>query len=159
MFFDQLVKACEMRDITVTRLTTQLAISKSNVTNWKNGTIPNGEVIVRISDYLGVSTDFLLKGSDNNISEAIIGTNNQSPTITDSHNVEVNGIKNERMLNAAFYANKLRFQHIEIKSDTDLSENAQELIRVFESLPTKEQIRLMNIVYDFEEQYTKSATT
>lgn len=156
MFFDQLLKACEMRNITVTRLTSQLEISKSNVTNWKNGTIPNGEVVIRISDFLGVSTDFLLKGDDSNISEAIIKTNNQNPTITNSQNIEVNGIKNEHMLNAAFYANKLSFEHIEIKSDTELSQNAKELVKVFESLPVKEQIRLMNIVYDFEENYRKS---
>lgn len=158
MFFDQLLKACEMRGITVTKLTTQLAISKSNVTNWKNGTIPNGEVVIRISDFLQVSTDFLLKGVENNISEAIIKTNNQNPTINDCQNVEINGIKNERMLNAAFYAQRLSFEHIEIKGDTDLNENAKELVRVFESLPVKEQIRLMNIVYDFEEQYRKSNT-
>lgn len=158
MFFEQLTKACTMRNISVTSLTACLEISKSNVTNWKNGTIPNGEVIVRISDFLGVSTDFLLKGSDKNISEAIIGTNNQHPTIHDCQDVEINGIKNERMLNAAFYANKLSFEHIEIKNDNDLSENAKELVKVFESLPVKEQIRLMNIVYDFEEQYRKSVT-
>lgn len=158
MFFDQLLKACEMRNITVTRLTTQLEISKSNVTNWKNGTIPNGEVIIRISDFLGVSTDFLLKGGDNNISEAVIGTNNQSPEIHNSQNIEVNGIKNENMLNAAFYTNNLSFEHIEIKSDNKFNENTKELVRVFENLPIKEQIRLMAVVYDFEEQYKKSIT-
>jgi len=156
MFFEQLTKACKMRNISVTNLTSRLEISKSNVTNWKNGTIPNGEVIIRISDFLGVSTDFLLKGDKSNISEAIIGTNNQSTTINDSQNVEVNGIKNENMLNASFYANKLSFEHIEIKGNTELSKNAKELIEVFERLPTKEQIRLMNMVYDFEEQYQKS---
>ncbi len=156
MFFEQLTKACKMRNISVTNLTSHLEISKSNVTNWKNGTIPNGEVIIRISDFLGVSTDFLLKGDKSNISEAIIGTNNQSTTINDSQNVEVNGIKNENMLHASFYANKLSFDHIEIKSDNELSKNAQELIKVFERLPTKEQIRLMNMVYDFEDQYQNS---
>lgn len=158
MFFEQVKKACEMRGISVTALTIQLGISKSNVTNWKNGTMPNGDVIISISDCLRVSTDFLLKGGEHNISEAIIGTNNQSPTINDSQHIEVNGIKNERMLNAAFYANKLSFEHIEIKNDNELTENAKELVNVFERLPVREQIRLMNIVYDFEEQYNKSIT-
>lgn len=156
MFFEQLAKACKMRDITVTSLTSHLAISKSNVTNWKRGTIPNGEMIVRISDFLGVSTDYLLKGENEDISEAIIGTNNQNPTINDSQNIEVNGIKTERTLSTSFYANKLSFKHIEIKGDSALSTNTRELIRIFEKLPLKEQIRLMNIVYDFEEQYEKS---
>lgn len=158
MFFEQLTKACKMRNITVTNLTTYLQISKSNVTNWKKGTIPNGEVIVRISEYLGVSTDFLLKGDTENVPESIIDTNSQNPTITESQNVEINGIKNESMLNAAIYANRLSFEHIEINNDKTISENIKELIKVFESLPTKEQIRLMNIVYDFEEKYKNSIT-
>ena len=62
MFFEQLKKACDMRNITVTAVTAQLNMSKSNVTNWKNGTMPNGEVLVRLSELLKVSTDFLLKG-------------------------------------------------------------------------------------------------
>lgn len=62
MFFEQLKKACDMRDISITAVATQLNISKSNVTNWKNGTMPNGDVLVRLSELLKVSTDFLLKG-------------------------------------------------------------------------------------------------
>lgn len=153
MFFDQLTKACKMRNITVTSLTQQLKISKSNVTHWKNGTFPNSEVVVRISEYLRVPTDFLLKDDKENIVETIIGTNNQSPTINKSQNVEVNGIKNESMLNASLYATQMSFEHIEIQTGTNLSDNAKELVRIFESLPVKEQIRLMNMVYDFDETY------
>lgn len=156
MFFEQLTKACKMRDITVTSLTSHLAISKSNVTNWKKGTVPNGEVIVRISDFLGVSTDYLLKGDNQEFSDSIIGTNNQSPTINDSQNIEVNGIKTERTFSTSFYANKLSFKHIEIKNDSELNTNAKELIRIFEKLPLKEQIRLMNVAYDFEEKCCQS---
>lgn len=153
MFFEQLTKACKDNNITITSLTAHLKISKSNVTHWKNGTLPNSEVVVRISDFLGVSTDFLLKGGDENISKAIIETNNQSPTIKDSQNVEVNGIKNDHLLNASFHANQLSFSHIEIKGDTEISDTAKELVRILESLPIKERTRLMNMVYDFEEDY------
>ena len=44
------------------------------------------------------------------------------------------------------------------KNDIKLNDNTKELVRIFESLPVKEQIRLMNIVYDYEEQYRKSHT-
>lgn len=152
MFFEQLTKACKDNNITITSLTAHLKISKSNVTHWKNGTLPNSEVVVRISEFLGVSTDYLLKGNEN-ISKAIIETNNQNPTITDSQNIEVNGIKNDHLLNASFHANQLSFSHIEIKGDTEISDTAKELVRIFESLPIKERTRLMNMVYDFEEEY------
>lgn len=160
MFFEQLSKACKDKNISVTNLTTILAISKSNVTHWKNGTLPNSEVVIRISNYLGVSTDFLLKGVEDNISKAIIETNNQNPTINNSQHVEINGIKNDHMLNATFYSypNNTSFKHIEIKSNTDLanadlSETAMELVRILESLPVKARTRLMNLIYDFEEEY------
>lgn len=134
MFFEQLKKACQMRNTSVTAVTLQLSISKSNVTNWKNGTIPNGDIIIRLSELLGVTTDFLLKGTD----EQSIFNN----TITNSSNVEVNSIKNENTYN-----------NVEKR---DLSEITQELITVFENLPYKERVKLMGIIYDFEEQYNNS---
>lgn len=73
MFFEQLAKACKKRGKTVTAIAKELKISKSNVTNWKNGTIPNGEIVVRLSELLGVTADYLLKDEDEinvlNISE------------------------------------------------------------------------------------------
>lgn len=62
MFFEQLSKACKNQGKTVTAVAKELKISKSNVTNWKNGTSPNGEVVVRLSELLGVTADYLLKG-------------------------------------------------------------------------------------------------
>ncbi len=131
MFFEQLKKACQMRNTSVTAVTLQLNISKSNVTNWKNGTIPNGDVVIRLSELLDVTTDFLLKGTD----EQSVFNN----TISNSNNVEVNSIKNENTYNNA--------------EKNELSEITQELINIFENLPYKERIKLMGIVYDFEENY------
>lgn len=64
MFFEQLNEACKKQGRTVTAVAQELKISKSNVTNWKNGTIPNGDVIVRLSELLGVTADYLLKGNE-----------------------------------------------------------------------------------------------
>ena len=91
--------------------------------------------------HLGVTTDFLLKGFEEPNEK--ISINNQSPTITNSNKVEFNEIKHENNIH---------------KNDIKLNDNTKELVRIFESLPVKEQIRLMNIVYDYEEQYRKSHT-
>lgn len=131
MFFEQLKKACEIRNTSVTAVTMQLNISKSNVTNWKNGTTPNGDIIIRLSEFLGVTTDFLLKGTD----EQSVFNN----TISNSNNVEVNSIKNENTYNNG--------------EAYELSEITKELINIFENLPYKERVKLMTIVYDFEEKY------
>ena len=31
---------------------------------WKNGKIPSGEIIIKLSEHLNVSTDYLLKGKE-----------------------------------------------------------------------------------------------
>lgn len=131
MFFEQLKKACKIKNTSVTAVATLLNISKSNVTNWKNGTTPNGDIVIRLSELLGVTTDFLLKGTDD---QSVF--NNM---INNSNNVEVNSIKTENTYNNA--------------EKHELSEMTQELINIFENLPYKERIKLMGIVYDFEEKY------
>lgn len=130
MFFEQLKKACKIKNTSVTAVAMQLNISKSNVTNWKNGTIPNGDIVTRLSEILGVTTDFLLKGTDD---QSVF--NNM---INNSNNVEVNSIKTENTYNNA--------------EKHELSEMTQELINIFENLPYKERIKLMGVVYDFEEK-------
>lgn len=51
------------RGITAKKLTKDLDISNSSVTDWKKGSKPSCDVIVKLSDYFGVTTDFLLKGT------------------------------------------------------------------------------------------------
>ena len=38
----------------------EIGVSSGAITKWKNGTVPPAEVLIKISDYFGVSTDYLL---------------------------------------------------------------------------------------------------
>lgn len=38
----------------------ELSIATGSVTKWKNGSIPNGETLVKLADYFNVSIDYLL---------------------------------------------------------------------------------------------------
>ena len=38
----------------------ELSISTGSITKWKNGTVPNGTTLQKISDYFGVSVGYLL---------------------------------------------------------------------------------------------------
>lgn len=64
MFYERLDYICKKRGTTVTGVAKELKISTSNVTNWKNGVIPKGEIIIRLSELLNVSCDYLLLGKE-----------------------------------------------------------------------------------------------
>lgn len=141
MFYDNLKSICDSRGLKITTVVTECGGALGSIGKWKKGASPNSDIVIKLSLHLGVTTDFLLKGFEEPNEK--IGINNQSPTITNSNNVEFNGIKHENNIH---------------KNDIKLNDNTKELVRIFESLPVKEQIRLMNIVYDYEEQYRKSHT-
>lgn len=60
MFFEILKDLCSERGTTITGLTAELGISRSNVTNWKNGSVPKSDIIGKIANYFNVSADYIL---------------------------------------------------------------------------------------------------
>lgn len=61
MFIETLKKLMLDKRISNNKLLTDLGLNKSSILNWeKRGTIPNGETLQKIADYLGVSVDYLL---------------------------------------------------------------------------------------------------
>ena len=40
----------------------EIGLSSANTGYWKKGQLPKGDALIKISDYLGVSIDFLLTG-------------------------------------------------------------------------------------------------
>lgn len=60
MFWDNLYKACENAGIKPNPMAKSIGISSASVTKWKNGAIPNGEILIKIADFLDVSVDYLL---------------------------------------------------------------------------------------------------
>lgn len=64
MFYDQLKKLCYNNGTSPTRIALSLGMSRGNVTHWKNGSKPSIEVLQKIADYFGVTTDYLLNGND-----------------------------------------------------------------------------------------------
>ena len=60
MFYEQLLKICKINNISPTFLISKLGLSTGNITNWKGGTIPSGEIMRKIATYFNVSVDYLL---------------------------------------------------------------------------------------------------
>ncbi len=59
-FAQRLEELMQSSGITKYRISKAVGCSASTVTNWLNGTAPTGEYLQKISDFFGVSVDYLL---------------------------------------------------------------------------------------------------
>ncbi len=59
-FYEQLRKACKLRDVSVSKAAEDIGLNRSSATNWKNGSLPSIKIVYKFSEYLGVSVDYLL---------------------------------------------------------------------------------------------------
>ena len=60
MFWTNFVNLCNERNISPNAVCADLKLSKATATHWKNGSIPNGEVLVRLAKYFDTSIDYLM---------------------------------------------------------------------------------------------------
>lgn len=60
MFWDNFYNACVQKGTKPNPLAKELNLASGSMTTWKNGKIPNGETLIKITDYLDVSVDYLL---------------------------------------------------------------------------------------------------
>lgn len=65
MFWNIFYQTCEKKGTKPNPVAKELKIASSTVTSWKNGSIPNGETLLKLADYLDVSVDYLLGRTDN----------------------------------------------------------------------------------------------
>lgn len=63
MFYDNLVMECERQGVHITPLLKELGVSTGSLGPWKRGGNVNSDVLLRLSERLGVTTDYLLKGT------------------------------------------------------------------------------------------------
>lgn len=78
MFYDNLKTACSNKGISITALLKELSISSANGTFWKRGSYPNGDILIKISNYLEVSTDYLLTGKEQSIQKEQLSENERN---------------------------------------------------------------------------------
>lgn len=64
MFYERLKSACRIANTTVTATLKAIGIGTANGTYWKNGSIPSSDIIVKLAEFLNVSTDYLLLGTE-----------------------------------------------------------------------------------------------
>ena len=65
MFYSRLNQLCKQHGTTITVVTsTVLDVASSAATNWKRGTSPRSDTVIKAANHFGVTTDYLLGLSD-----------------------------------------------------------------------------------------------
>lgn len=147
MFYSNLKSICDEKGVKITSLVLECGGTKGIIGGWKKGTSPNSDIVMKIAIKLN-STDILLFGEERynrtNISHSTIGAfgNHSHGTVTMSTGLTATETKSES----------------NVKPEQDMSDITKEIVKISENLPMKEQVRLLNMIYDFEEQYKKLNT-
>lgn len=58
LFYERLLKICNLKGTTPTTVLKDLKLSTSKGTAWKNGTVPKLDIVAQIADYFGVEMDY-----------------------------------------------------------------------------------------------------
>ncbi len=62
MFYTRLQQLCEAHGTNVTNMLKDLGLSTGCTGNWKKGQIPKGDILLKISEYLDTSIDYIITG-------------------------------------------------------------------------------------------------
>ncbi|ERI78675.1 toxin-antitoxin system, antitoxin component, Xre family [Clostridium sp. ATCC BAA-442] len=66
VFYDVYCALCEKNGLTPSGAASKIGFNRASVTVWKNtGKAPKQELLLKIADFFGVTTDYLLTGDEN----------------------------------------------------------------------------------------------
>ena len=125
----------ESKSISAYKMSKDTGISDRLIGYWKKGEkLPSAENLMIISNYFGVSIDYLLTGEnrkESNISQSAITTGDHSTSTVNIRSQETHSQQED--------------------------ETVQEITRILNGLPLKERTKLLSMIYDFEEDYQKNS--
>jgi len=125
----------ESKSISAYKMSKDTGISDRLIGYWKKGEkLPSAENLMIISNYFGVSIDYLLTGEnrkESNISQSAITTGDHSTSTVNIRSQETHSQQED--------------------------ETVQEITRILNGLPLKERTKLLSMIYDFEENYQKNS--
>lgn len=132
-FGERLRRLRKDRDITQGQLAEVIGVVPSAIGKYERiaNSYPSVEALIKIADYFDVSTDYLLKGTtvEVNNENTISGSLSNSPVIQANRGgVVING-----------------------GSRGDLTPEAVELVRIYESLGGRDRLKLLNYAVELEE--------
>jgi len=140
---DRICELIKKKGMSISAVEKQLGFGNGAIKRFEKNS-PSIDKVISLSNFLNVSIDYLVYGKDR-----FNNTNISNSNIVDhSHGtITINGSSDSKESKTE-----------NISKQAVINETTKELVEVFESLPTRERIKLLNIVYDYEENYRKSNT-
>ncbi len=133
MFWERLLILCGKHNCKPNTIAKAIGLSTAISTKWKNGSIPNGEALVKIADYLGCSVDYLLGRTDEpSLSSNVIGGDVTGGTV-------VQGTHHSSVV-------------IHNGNERTLTDEEVELLRLFNAVDVKRRMKLLNLAFSLEEE-------
>jgi transcriptional regulator with XRE-family HTH domain len=131
-FGERLRKLRNGRDMSQGDLAAHLGVVPSSVGKYERtpNSFPSVEVLIKLSDFFGVTIDYLLKGTETapSVENNISGQLSNSPFIQANHGgMVING------------------------ENKSLSPEAVELLRIYELLGGRDRLKLLNFAVELEE--------
>lgn len=74
MFWERFYALCLANGKKPLQIVKELSIASGIITKWKKGTIPNGETLIKLSEYLECSVDYLLGRTDEPTSDTYLNS-------------------------------------------------------------------------------------
>ncbi len=84
MFYDIFTNLCNKKGLSPTAALQKLGVSTSKSTAWKNGSLPSASILILLSEFFGVSIDYLLTGKERYADKQEKGNNIHTGNVTNS---------------------------------------------------------------------------
>jgi len=137
MFFEQLETLCKKNGTTPSTVARELGFSMGSVSRWRKGACPNSDIAVTFANHFGVTTDYLLKG-DTSAGNTINGDISGVGVAGNVYGGTLQNVNNGSSLAAD-------------SQQQTISDEAAELLRVYNSLDVKKRMKLLEAAFSLEE--------
>ena len=130
MFYERLQKLCREKGKKLTPLLAELGMSSGTTGNWQKGALPNGDTLLKLSQYFDVSVDWLLTGEHNKNNLVQVAGSISGRSVMQGHNSSITMCGGK---------------------ERELSAEELELLRVYGELDLKGRTNLLKTAFDLEE--------
>ena len=134
---DRISELAHSKGMNISGIEKAVGLSNGIIGKWRKQS-PTCDKLKLVADFLETTIDYLITGNEKTAS---INASNATIGAIGEHSRGTINMSSEKNNTQTF------------------DEDTKELIRIFENLPKKEKIRLLNIAYDYEEKYKISNNT